>query len=75
MISNIDFSYYDKSIVFLFYSLSLFFSLNPKMIKVPSACNNNLALLELLRDKYYGEIHISLGMTTKEEEKRIFQRV
>ena len=48
-------------------------SLNPKMIKVPSACNNNLALLELLRDKYYGEIHISLGMTTKEEEKRIFQ--
>jgi N-acetylneuraminate synthase len=48
-------------------------SLNPKMIKVPSACNNNLDLLELLRDKYDGEIHISLGMTTKEEEKRIFQ--
>ncbi len=48
-------------------------SLNPKMIKVPSACNNNLELLELLRDKYSGEIHISLGMTTKEEEKRIFE--
>ena len=48
-------------------------SLNPKMIKVPSACNNNLELLELLRDKYLGEIHISLGMTTVEEEKRIFE--
>ena len=48
-------------------------SLNPKMIKVPSACNNNLKLLELLRDKYSGEIHISLGMTTIDEEKRIFE--
>ena len=48
-------------------------SLNPKMIKVPSACNNNLKLLELLRDKYSGEIHVSLGMTTIDEEKRIFE--
>ena len=38
------------------------------MIKVPSVCNN-LKLLELLRDKYLGEIHISLGMTTIDEEK------
>ena len=43
------------------------------MIKVPSACNNNLKLLELLRDKYSGEIHVSLGMTTIDEEKRIFE--
>jgi len=48
-------------------------SINPKMIKVPSACNNNLKLLELLRDKYLGEIHISLGMTTIDEEKKIFE--
>lgn len=48
-------------------------SLNPKMIKVPSACNNNLRLLEILRDNYLGEIHISLGMTTIDEEKRIFE--
>ena len=43
-------------------------SLNPDFIKVPSACNNNLALLQLLRDGYTGQLHISLGMTTKEEE-------
>ena len=47
--------------------------LNPRMIKVPSACNNNLDLLKILRDEYSGEIHISLGMTTLEEEKRIFE--
>lgn len=43
-------------------------SLQPDFIKVPSACNNNLELLELLRDNYTGQLHISLGMTTKEEE-------
>ena len=48
-------------------------SLNPKMIKVPSACNNNLKLLELLRDKYHGEVHVSLGMTTIEEEKEFLK--
>ena len=31
-------------------------SLNPKFIKVPSACNNNFKLLKVLRDKYYGDI-------------------
>lgn len=38
--------------------------INPKLIKVPSGCNTNFNLLEILRDKYCGEIHISLGMTT-----------
>lgn len=46
-------------------------SLNPKMIKVPSACNCDFDMLAYLRDKYNGEIHLSFGMTTKEEEKKI----
>ena len=48
-------------------------TLNPSLIKVPSGCNTNYALLEILRDTYNGEIHISLGMTTKEEEKQIIE--
>lgn len=44
-------------------------SLQPVLIKVPSACNNNIELLKVLRDEYTGDVHISLGMTTKNEEK------
>lgn len=42
-------------------------SINPTLIKVPSACNNNFEMLEILRDEYKGEVHISTGMTTKDE--------
>jgi len=42
-------------------------SLNPDFIKIPSACNNNFEMLEWLCDNYSGEIHISTGMTTKDE--------
>ena len=45
--------------------------LNPKLIKIPSACNLNKNLLEYLCDNYVGEIHISFGMTSKEEEEMI----
>lgn len=45
--------------------------INPIFIKVPSACNNNIDLLKILRDDYNGEVHISFGMTTKEEENNI----
>jgi len=48
-------------------------SLNPEYIKVPSACNNNLPLLSKLRDEYKGEVHISLGMTTKKEEQKFLE--
>jgi sialic acid synthase len=48
-------------------------ALKPEFIKIPSACNNNMYLLEELRDNYEGKIHISLGMTTREEERRLFQ--
>ncbi|MHA6247040.1 N-acetylneuraminate synthase family protein [Pontibacter sp. CAU 1760] len=47
--------------------------LNPDYIKVPSACNNNLNLLKILRDEYEGEIHISLGMTFENELVDILQ--
>lgn len=46
-------------------------ALEPELIKVPSATNTNFELLEILRDNYKGEIHISFGMTTREEERRI----
>lgn len=42
-------------------------SLNPEFIKIPSACNNNYEMLGWLCDHYKGEIHISTGMTTKDE--------
>jgi N-acetylneuraminate synthase len=48
-------------------------SLKPKMIKVPSACNLDFHLLKYLRDEYFGEIHLALGMTTKAEEKIIIE--
>lgn len=48
-------------------------SLNPKLIKIPSASNLNFEMLEYLRDNYSGEIHISFGMTTHEEERKIIE--
>ena len=46
-------------------------SINPNMIKVPSACNNHFDMLQILRDSYSGEVHISLGMTTPKEVNEI----
>jgi N-acetylneuraminate synthase len=45
--------------------------INPGLIKVPSACNLNKGMLEYLCDYYGGEIHLSFGMTTHEEEEQI----
>lgn len=42
-------------------------SLIPEFVKIPSACNNNVKMLEWLCENYQGEIHISTGMTTKNE--------
>ena len=46
-------------------------SLNPSFIKIPSACNNHLAMLQWLCDNYGGEIQISFGMTTHAEEEQV----
>ena len=45
--------------------------LDPPFIKVPSAQNNNPDLLKVLRDRYAGEVHISVGMTTHAEEEAL----
>ena len=41
--------------------------LGPEFIKVPSACNNHVRMMELLRDAYDGDVHVSTGMTTPAE--------
>lgn len=46
-------------------------SLNPKRIKIPSACNLNFELLNLICNSFPGEIDLSLGMTSKKEEESI----
>lgn len=46
-------------------------SLQPRLIKVPSACNLNKPMLQYLCDNFGGDIHLSFGMTTKEEEEEI----
>lgn len=45
--------------------------LNPEFLKVPSACNNNYKMLEVLRDSYQGDVHISFGMTTNDEANEV----
>ena len=46
-------------------------SIDPELIKVPSACNNHFEMLKVLRDEYKGDVHISFGMTTKKEEEYV----
>ena len=46
-------------------------SLNPKFIKIPSACNLNFPMLQYLAIHYAGDIHISVGMTTPAEQEEI----
>jgi len=45
--------------------------LEPEFIKIPSACNNHYDMLTFLRDNYKGEIHLSTGMTTKDEIEQV----
>lgn len=48
-------------------------SLHPKFIKIPSACNTHFEMLQWLCDNYEGEIQLSFGMTTREEEEEVVQ--
>ena len=45
--------------------------LNPSLIKIPSACNLHWDMLGYLCEEYGGEVHLSFGMTTHEEEEQI----
>lgn len=46
-------------------------SLEPALIKIPSACNLHFEMLGYLSENYSGEIHLSFGMTTRDEEEQI----
>lgn len=48
-------------------------ALEPEFIKIPSACNNHYPMLQWLCDNYGGEIQVSLGMTTHEEEEALVE--
>ena len=45
--------------------------LNPSLIKVPSASNTHYEMLQVLRDDYKGDVHVSFGMTTKSEQEKL----
>jgi len=46
-------------------------ALKPDLIKVPSATNLNFALQGFLAEHFSGEIHVSTGMTTRDEIERV----
>ena len=46
-------------------------SLKPEFIKIPSACNTHFEMLQWLCENYDGEIQLSFGMTSHEEEEKI----
>lgn len=46
-------------------------ALRPRVIKIPSACNLDFDMLNYICENHDGEIHLSFGMTSKEEEKKI----
>ena len=48
-------------------------SLKPDLIKVGSPSNQNFEMQAVLRDEYAGDVHISTGMTTREEIEGIVQ--
>lgn len=48
-------------------------SLKPRIIKVASPCNCNYQMLKWLCNNYNGEIHLSLGMTSKKETENIVE--
>lgn len=46
-------------------------SLNPTMLKIPSATNQNFELQKYLCENYPGQIHVSTGMSTRDEIENI----
>ncbi|WP_348657816.1 N-acetylneuraminate synthase family protein [uncultured Thalassospira sp.] len=48
-------------------------SLEPELIKIPSAINTDMKVMNYLYDEYKGEIHVSLGMTSKEEMNAVVE--
>jgi len=52
-------------------SLREIMQLDPALIKIPSATNTHTELLQIAFEEYPGEIHVSLGMTTRKEEETL----
>lgn len=52
-------------------SLKDIISLDPDFIKIPSAANTHFEMLTYICQNYPGKIHISFGMTTRQEERSI----
>ena len=48
-------------------------AIEPVFIKIPSACNNHYEMLDWICQNYNGEIQLSLGMTTHEEERKVVE--
>lgn len=46
-------------------------AIDPAYIKIPSGTNQHFGLLSYLCDEYGGELHASLGMTTRAEEEEL----
>ncbi len=46
-------------------------ALQPSRMKIPSACNLNRPMLLWLCDHFGGEVHVSLGMTSRAEEEEL----
>lgn len=54
-------------------SLKDIMALEPDHIKIPSAMNTHMVLLKEMAEKYSGDMHVSLGMTTLAEEEAIIE--
>jgi len=46
--------------------------MNPSFIKVPSAMNENYKILDILFSEYEGQVHLSLGMISKDAQNKLF---
>lgn len=46
-------------------------AIKPEYIKIPSGTNQHFELLGYLCDEFPGEVHVSLGMTTHDEEEKV----
>ncbi len=50
-------------------------TLSPEWLKVPSACNLDFDLLEHIVRRFRGDIHVSLGMTTRTETEAVVRHL
>ena len=67
--NSIDIQY--ATSVWDFTSAKEIIALNPILIKIPSACNTNINLINYILENYNGEVHLSLGMLTPNERNDI----